>query len=300
VQSAAVQAYLSDAFLDRVKAAYRRALAATSPTEGQWAGHNKRRADVHRALLDEDNKALRTVFVDPTTTDLYYGVDRLARSAVRLNETDDFVFEALRDARAQCAAYQIKRIQELVPTARAVVEIGPGMGRAAYYGHLAGLDYTTIDLPLGIAAQACFLGRALGPDALWLAGEDHIPQDGRIKLLYSVPERHFDIALNVDSITEMPAAVALDYFRWMAAHAAVFLSINHDLNEFSVANLAAGAKVWVRRPCPVWHNYIEEVFLMKPARTPRLLNLARLKASVAIRRYTRGVMRRLPRFAPRC
>ena len=82
MQSAAVQAYLSDAFLDRVKAAYRRALAATSPTEGQWAGHNERRADLHQALLDEDNEALRAVFVDPSTTDLYYGTDRLARSVV--------------------------------------------------------------------------------------------------------------------------------------------------------------------------------------------------------------------------
>src|ERR1051326_6870668 len=197
-----MEAYLSDAFLDRVRAVYRRAITETKPAVGQWASHDERRADVHAALLAVDHEALRAIFNDPTTTDLYYGVDRLCRSHVRLNDGSEFIFEALNvaDPRARCAAYQIDRLRQIDPTVRTVIEIGPGMGRAAYHGHLAGLDYTTIDLPLGIVAQACFLGRALGPDALWFAGEDHVASDGRIKLLYAAPSRRFDIVLNVDSI----------------------------------------------------------------------------------------------------
>jgi len=298
VLSATVEAYLSDAFLDRVKAAYRRALAATKPAGGQWAAIDERRADVHAALLASDNEALRAIFIDPTTTDLYYGVDRLCRSYVRLNQASEFIFEALNvaDPRARCAAYQIERLREINPTARSAVEIGPGMGRAAYYGHLAGLDYTTIDLPLGIVAQACFLGRALSPDALWFAGEDEAVLGGRIKLLYSAPDRQFDIALNVDSITEMPSEVAFDYFRWAAKNAKHLLSINHEKNRFTVTQLAsfsAPNKVIARRACPVWDGYIEEAFsLCGPGTLPPWSRLAAFETFIFAGRVARGIARR--------
>lgn len=299
MQSATVEAHLSDAFLDRVRAIYRRAIAATKPTRGQWAAHDQRRADVHIALLADDNDALRSIFADPTTTDLYYGVDRLCRSQVRLNNASEFISEALNaaDPRAHCAAYQINRLRQIDSTARTVVEIGPGMGRAAYHGYLAGLDYTTIDLPLGIVAQACFLGRALGPDALWFAGEENdLPSDGRIKLLYSTPDRRFDGALNVDSITEMPPTVAFDYFRWAADHVGCLLSINHGKNLFTVAQLAAFSapnRVIVRRPCPVWDGYTEEAFLLNGSGAmPRILRLAAFETFLVALRYARGIARR--------
>lgn len=203
-----MEAYLSDAFLNRVRAAYRRAIAATQRTRGLWLSHDERRADVHSALSADQNNALRAIFTDPTTTDLYYGVDDLCRSVGRLKNATDFISAALQHDRARLARYQIDRVRELVPTARTIVEIGPGMGRAAYYGHLAGMDYTTIDLPLGIVAQACFLGRALSPDTLWFDGENTISPAGRINLLYRTPDCLFDFALNVDSITEMSPDVA--------------------------------------------------------------------------------------------
>lgn len=299
MQSAAVDTYLSDAFLARVRAAYRRAIAAMPRTGGMWALHNDRRADVHAALLAEDDTALRAIFTDPTTTDLYYGVDLLCRGHDRLNDPSEFVDEALRDERARLATYQIKRLRELSPAARSVVEIGPGMGRAAYYGYLAGMDYTTIDLPLGIVAQACFLGRALGPDALWFAGEDDITPDGRIKLHYSAPDRQFDIALNVDSITEMPAAVAFDYFRWAATHARCLLSINHDKNLFTAAELAALSapnKIVTQGPCPAWGGYTEDAFLLDgPGMLPRRCRLVALETLVFARRVQRGIRRRIAR-----
>jgi hypothetical protein len=52
--------------------------------------------------MAHNNSALRSIFIDPTTTDLYYGVDRLCRSHVRLSDPSDFLNEALteRDPRA--------------------------------------------------------------------------------------------------------------------------------------------------------------------------------------------------------
>lgn len=302
MQSVTVEAHLSDAFLDRVRAVYMRAIAVTPRTRGQWAAHDNRRADVHAALLAGNNDALRPIFADPTTSDLYYGVDRLCRSHVKLSDPSDFISEALtdRDPRARCAAYQIERLQGLDPGARSVVEIGPGMGRAAYYGHRVGLDYSTIDLPLGIVAQACFLGRALGPDTLWFAGEDKIIQDGRIKLFFSAPNRRFDFALNVDSITEMPSVVAFNYFRWVAGHARFLFSINHNKNRFTVAQLAvfsAPNQILVRHPCPVWDGYIEEAFLLNGLGTlPHNSRLAAFGMVLIAQRVARGIARRCQFF----
>ena len=298
MQSATVEVYLSDAFLERVRAVYRRAVTATKPAVGLWDSLDQRRADVRSALLASDNKALRLIFTDPTTTDLYYGVDRLCRSHVRLTEPSEFIFEALNpaDPRARCATYQVDRLRQIDSNAQTVVEIGPGMRRTAYYGHLSGLDYTTVDLPLGIVAQACFLGRALGPDALWFAGENDVPSEGRIKLLYSAPDRHFDIVLNVDSFTEMPAAIAFNYFRWAAGHARCLLSINHNMNPFTVAQLAAFSapnQILVRHPCPVWSGYIEEAFLLNGVGPlPRQCRLATFEMFLLARRAARGFVRR--------
>jgi len=57
VQSGTVEAHLSDAFLNRVRAVYRRAIATTKPSRGQWAALDERRVDVHAALLSESNDA---------------------------------------------------------------------------------------------------------------------------------------------------------------------------------------------------------------------------------------------------
>jgi hypothetical protein len=74
--------------------------------------------------------------------------------------------------RAVQALYQAWRISHLL-TGRRVLEIGGGLGRTALYAWHSGIrDYTLIDLPLTGVAQAYFLGRSLGPDAICLFGED--------------------------------------------------------------------------------------------------------------------------------
>jgi hypothetical protein len=273
--------HLDAEFLERVKRCYRLAIAAVIKTRGMWSDFDARRADVHAALLAESNIALREIFANPTTTDLYYGVDNLCRSITGMIEPSSFVEQALGSERAQHAIYYVQRLQELAGHQCSVVEIGPGMGRAAYYGYSAGIDYTTIDLPLGVVAQARFLGEAINPDAIWFEGENETPAEGRIKLRFSKPRGSFDVALNVDSLTEIPVMVALDYVKWLAHHAALFLSINHDKNLFTAAEVAAYSGAWHRRSsgaCPVWRSYREEVFVPRKRGTlsvigPFLLHL---------------------------
>ncbi|PNG25029.1 hypothetical protein CR492_15370 [Methylocella silvestris] len=116
-------------------------------------------------------------------------------------------------------------------------------------------------------AQACFLGATLGPDAVWMIGDSPALAAERICLFPSthpLPEtERFGLILNVDSITEMGASASARYAEWIAKRADVFLSINHEANAVTVADLASrffpsadSRRViyWMR------HGYAEEVF----------------------------------------
>lgn len=253
-----MSSYLESSFLERVRRAYQLAVAAKSSTlEGPiWFPINARRTDVHAALLDESDDALRKIFANPTTTDLYYGCDHLCRSASGPISPEDFLESALSSGRARFAANQAKRLSMLLDEVgkRSVIEIGPGMGRTAFFAYRAGItDYSTIDLPLGVVAQACFLGRALGPDKIWFAGEAPETASERIKLFFDgqKPGGRFGVVLNVDSMTEMPRHEAFSYARWIDRHASLFLSVNHPQHVFSVAELMAFAGLKpVRRSSP--------------------------------------------------
>ena len=144
------------------------------------------------------------------------------------------------------------------------LEIGAGLGRAAYYARALGItDYTIVDLPMGLVIQAAFLGRALGGDGLAFPNEVARPDQIRNltpAMLLSSHER-FDIVVNADSLTEMDREHAEVYAAFIATHAKVFISINHDFNSFRVCDLAAlrGARV-IRAPHWMNFGYTEELF----------------------------------------
>jgi hypothetical protein len=169
--------------------------------------------------------------------------------------------------RAIQSLYQTWRAKKLLRQG-SILEIGPGMGRGAFYAFRAGFtDYATVDIPLGVVRQACFLGAVLGPDLLWFDGEDPAHRDGRISVLGAgnLPDRCFDLAINVDSMTEMSRSSAATYLRWMNGYTKMFLSINHENNAFTVGNLARSALNFNDRrkaPCPVRPGYVEEVFVI--------------------------------------
>lgn len=177
--------------------------------------------------------------------------------------------------RAIQALYQSWRLLQLFSFCgeKSIVEVGPGMGRTAYYAFRAGVtDYTTIDLPLGMVGQACFLGAALGPEKICLPGDDDNLGRERIKLLFAGanPARTFSVALNADSLTEMPLNTARKYVVWIKRNTSFFMSINHGQNLFSVTEIAAeaGLRHSATRPYPMREGYLEEVFDFSNCATP--------------------------------
>ncbi len=220
--------------------------------------------DPERALRDADRLLSQTIQF-PT----------LFRGAFGLRTTRGIAsFSAIQ------AIYQAWRTLSLLAgcAEKSVIEIGPGMGRTAYYAYCAGLtNYTTVDLPMGIVAQACFLGAALGPEKIWLPGDDERLAEGRIKLLVAGqrPDQTYGLTLNADSITEMPLRAALDYMNWIHRHSRLFLSINHDENLFTVAQISTK---WFtlaeRRRYPMADRYMEEIFI--PRSDPWLIGWHRI------------------------
>jgi hypothetical protein len=259
---------LDDSFLDRVRRSYALALKENARARGRvWRVIDARRQDVHAALVADSLTRLREIFRDPISTDLYYGTDNLCRSLCP-DRSADFLSLALTSSRAMFGQYQAKRLCDALATlnGKSVVEIGPGVGHTVYYAYLSGItDYTTIDLPLGMVAQACFLGAALGPDKIWLDGEDAAQTEGRIKLFCSHLKLHrkFDVSLNADSMTEMSLSAALDYAKWLNRHARAFISVNHEMNLFTVAEIANvefAASHSTRVAFPFRKGYFEETF----------------------------------------
>ncbi len=146
-----------------------------------------------------------------------------------------------------------------------IIEIGPGIGRTAYYASRFGLtDYTTVDLPLGNIAQACFLSRALGEDAITLPGEP--AQQGRVRIetpsWFAATNEKFGIAFNADSMTEMAIDNANAYAEKIIATARAFVSINHEINSFKIADLPA-LKGRLDQRFPYWmrKGYVEHHYL---------------------------------------
>jgi hypothetical protein len=184
---------------------------------------------------------------------------------------EEFGLETTRgvaSCRAIDAIYHAWRVRDLLRgvSRPRVCEIGGGLGRTAYYAHRLGLtDYTIIDLPWVSASQAYFLMRTLGEERVVLQDEGRGDARDGVKLLgppeFLEKDDAYDLVLNVDSMTEMPRAVAERYFARIEASASWFLSINHEGNEFRVAEVIAGsARVASKHRHRFWARpgYVEE------------------------------------------
>ena len=203
-------------------------------------------------------------------------IERVIRAPIKLPNPfpDEYGLETSRGLLAYkipMALYQAHRLREILRLVKGnrVLEIGAGMGRTAYHAWLMGIhDYTTIDLPMGIVAQACFLAPALGEEAIHLPGES--PAGGRIRLLAATgggierPER-FDVVLNANSLTEMTHAQATAYFQFARRYCRAFLSVNHEANVFTVREIAAqcGCDSVSRSLSAIRIGYVDETFLFE-------------------------------------
>jgi hypothetical protein len=165
--------------------------------------------------------------------------------------------------RAVQALFQAFRISQLVGDNARVVEIGGGLGRTAFYALQFGVrDYTIIDLPMTNVAQGYFLGRTLGQHAISLFGENR----AGVRILppteFLDASDRYDLAVNVDSLTEMSRDTAVSYCTAIHSRAGKFLSINHEYNPFTVQEIcsALGMHAWARAPYWLRRGYVEEVF----------------------------------------
>jgi len=164
------------------------------------------------------------------------------------------------------ALYQAWRIAQLLQGIKnpKVLEIGGGLGRTALYAKQFGIqDYTIVDIPVSSLAQGYFLGRTLGEESVALFGEE--ATEGQIKItspgVFLGGTEQYDLVVNVDSLTEIGRVAADQYWSVIEKRANRFLSINHEANEFTVAQLIKQGKHGrtSRMPCWMRRGFVEEV-----------------------------------------
>lgn len=166
--------------------------------------------------------------------------------------------------RAVFAVYQANRLRQLLSMTRnkSILEIGAGLGRTAFYAYSMGMrDYAIIDLPLANAAQAYFLGRTIGPENIALSGETN-EAPVRVLTPSSLDGMDVGVVINVDSLTEMDRSFAARYAAFARDHSEIFLSINHEVNLFTVREMIRSAMpeaVVLRYPYLMRPGYVEEV-----------------------------------------
>ena len=167
-------------------------------------------------------------------------------------------------------AYRIKEVLKNIKNPR-VLEIGAGLGRTAYYARLLGIqDYTIVDLPFTGMSSGYFLGVTLGEDQILLPGESKQNAKNRIKLLtpaeFLANNERYDLIINADGFTELDPNVAKTYLNHIQNISPIFLSINHESNDYSLRGLIdqGNYKLEIERH-PYWMRpgYVEEVIRFK-------------------------------------
>jgi hypothetical protein len=217
------------------------ALRVENPEHGRWQENTRLPADEVVAAIE---RVLGVSLEVPWPYEGYFGV------ATKSGVIGDRMLNG---------AYAAHRAREL--GAQRVLEIGAGLGHAARYGHLMGLQWTIADLPITNVAQGHFLMRTLGEDAVALEGERHRP--GQIRVLtpsYLEVAERYDLVLNVDGLTEYGESTAEQYLDQALRISDRLLSINHEANAYSVNALAGKKRLRVAR-FPYWmrRGYVEEL-----------------------------------------
>jgi hypothetical protein len=178
------------------------------------------------------------------------------------------------------ALYQAWRIKQLLKgiSRPRVLEIGAGLGRAAYYAWQLGIrDYTIIDIPMTSISQGYFLGRVLGENAVLFAGEaillagDDLPESGRrVRILppsrFLATPDHYDLVLNADSFPEFGESIAQGYWKQIESKADIFLSINQESSAYTVRQFIDSSPridTYDRHPYWIHKGYVEETVRFK-------------------------------------
>jgi hypothetical protein len=78
----------------------------------------------------------------------------------------------------------------------------------------------------------------------------------------NTPEERYDLVVQFDGLTEMGRSLAQNYMDRFGKWADLFLSINHDYNEYRVLDLyKENPHIRVRERFPSWYRdgYVEEL-----------------------------------------
>ena len=165
--------------------------------------------------------------------------------------------------RVPAAIYQANQVVKL---GKNICEIGPGLGRTAYFANLLGArKYTLVDIPITSLCQGYFLLNSLPNVDFSVSSESDIDQGIQLRLPpeFLNSSEKYDVVLNCDSLTEIGIDPARQYMNKIISSAKFFFSINHEGNEFSIRELAAEfselnlisrSRSWVRP------GYVEELY----------------------------------------
>ncbi len=176
--------------------------------------------------------------------------------------------------RSALAAYQAWRTFKLLSgnTSLSVLEVGGGLGRAAYFSRMLGVnDYTIVDIPLTSMIQGYFLGHTLGENVVLLEGEPE-SSDYKSKIKLISPEKLFedrkkyDIIVNFDGLTEFSLKDIERYWNYIKESTDIFLSVNHEANEIDLNSLINNENnISEHQRFPFWlrKGYVEEIIRIK-------------------------------------
>ena len=165
--------------------------------------------------------------------------------------------------RVPASIYQALRVSRYGSN---ICEIGPGLGRTAYFATVLGAKkYTLVDIPISSMVQGYFLLNSLPKQRFIFNGEPELDHG----LHFRSPDSFFDsketydLVLNVDALTEIGIEVARRYLQQISQRTQYFLSINHEGNEFTIRELVKEfpelrlverSRSWIRP------GYVEELY----------------------------------------
>lgn len=152
-----------------------------------------------------------------------------------------------------------------------ILELGGGLGYAAYYSILLGANtHTIVDLPLTLVATGHFLGLSNGTEQVKLYGETELENNKYAFYLLppqAFPENKiFDIVINMDSFPEFGLEMAQDYIKKIKKVTKQFLSINHEGESYTVRELLMtdpDVVNYSRHPFWLRKGYVEEMYEFK-------------------------------------
>jgi hypothetical protein len=142
-----------------------------------------------------------------------------------------------------------------------ILEIGPGLGRNAYYAKKLGVKkYIIIDLLSTSIISSYYLGKTLGEENITLNGETTnnyvsiLPIDKYL-------ETKVDLIVQFDGLTEMGRINSEKYINNFHKISPLFLSINHEANTYTVNDLYKNKNINCVYRFPSWYRdgYVEEL-----------------------------------------